>query len=204
MELHHLTQCELVLGRFLSAHNLPHSFVTALVYDLPVGRGKPLGGGMNKLLDTLVGGWQTAGIIRFSSGLPVRLTAQSLISQYGFGVQLPDIKDGRDVAVANQTPDRWFNTDAFTAPAPFRVGNSPRRLSLLNADSQNNADMSLMKNFRWGERLRVQFRAEAFNLTNTPQFAWPDTMLGSRTFGVVSGTMNIGPRNIQIGLKIDF
>jgi hypothetical protein len=54
------------------------------------------------------------------------------------------------------------------------------------------------------ERIRVQFRAEAFNHRNTPQFAWPDTAFGSPTFGVVSGTMNVGPRNVKFGLKVDF
>jgi len=42
------------------------------------------------------------------------------------------------------------------------------------------------------------------HLTNTPQFSWPDTAFGSTTFGVVSGTMNVGPRNVQFGLKVDF
>jgi len=50
----------------------------------------------------------------------------------------------------------------------------------------------------------VQFRAESFNLTNTPQFAWPDTAFGSTTFGVVTSTMNVGPRNVQFGLKVEF
>jgi len=65
-------------------------------------------------------------------------------------------------------------------------------------------DISLMKNFRFRERLRVQLRAEFFNLTNTPQFGWPDSGFGSNTFGVVSGTMNLPPRNVQFGLKVDF
>ena len=64
--------------------------------------------------------------------------------------------------------------------------------------------LSVAKNFSVLERIKVQFRAEAFNLTNTPQFSWPDTAFGSTTFGVVSGTMNVGPRNVQFGLKIDF
>ena len=61
-----------------------------------------------------------------------------------------------------------------------------------------------MKNFNVYERVKLQFRAEAYNLSNTPQFAWPDTAFGSPTFGVVSGTMNVGPRNVQLGMKVDF
>lgn len=192
------------IERSLSAHDLPHSFVSAFVYELPIGRGRALGTDMNRFLNTIIGGWQTSGVLRLSSGLPVRLTAPSLISQYGFGTQLPNITNGADVKIDNQTPERWFNTSVFSAPAPYTIGNSPRRLNGLRADKQKNLDFSVAKNFRYGERLKVQFRAEAFNLTNTPQFAWPDTSFGSNTFGVVSGTMNVGPRNVQFGLKVDF
>ena len=192
------------IERSLAAHDLPQSLVTAVVYALPVGRGKRFGGNMNRFADVVVGGWQLSTIVRFSSGLPVRLTAPSTISQYGFGTQYPNVTKGSDVALANRTPEHWFNTAAFSAPAPYTIGNSPRRLNELRAAAQKNADIAVAKNFHWRERVTVQFRAEAFNLTNTPQFAWPDTAFGSTTFGVVSGTMNIGPRNVQFGLKVDF
>jgi hypothetical protein len=192
------------IERSLSAHDLPHSFVTAFVYELPFGRGKRFGGTVPGFINTILGGWQTSGIARFSSGLPVRMTAPSTISQYGFGTQYPNVTSGADVRVENRTPERWFNTAAFSAPAAYTIGNAPRRLTELRADQQKNIDFSLAKNFRYGERLRFQFRAEAFNLTNTPQFAWPDTAFGSNTFGVVSSTMNIGPRNVQFGLKVEF
>lgn len=192
------------IERSLSAHDLPHSFVTAVVYRLPVGRGQHFGANMNRFADVFIGGWQLSSIVRLSSGLPVRLTANSLISQYGFGTQYPNVTKGSDVSIDNPTPDRWFNTAAFSAPAPYTIGNSPRRLNELRAGSQKNADVSIAKNFTVYERLKVQFRAEAFNLTNTPQFSWPDTNFSSTTFGVVSGTMNVGPRNVQMGLKVDF
>ena len=192
------------IERSLAAHDLPHSMVTAFVYELPVGQGKRLGAGMNRIANFAIGGWQLSGIVRLSSGLPVRLTAPSTISQYGFGTQYPNLTNARDVALASRTPDHWFNTAAFSAPAPYTVGNSPRRINELRAGKQKNADISLAKNFRYRERIRVQFRGEAFNLTNTPQFGWPDTAFGSTTFGVVSSTMNVGPRNVQFGLKVDF
>ena len=92
---------------------------------MPIGRGKALGGQMNRILDAVIGGWQTSGILRLSSGLPVRLTAPSLISQYGFGTQLPNVTSGSDVGLDNRTPERWFNTAAFSAPAPYT--NTPLR-----------------------------------------------------------------------------
>jgi len=87
--------------------------VTAVVYALPVGRGKRFAGNINRFADVIVGGWQLSSIVRLSSGLPVRLTAPSTISQYGFGTQYPNVTKGSDVAVANRTPERWFNTAAF-------------------------------------------------------------------------------------------
>ena len=192
------------IERSLAAHDLPHSMVTAVVYALPFGKGKRFAGSINRYADGIIGGWQLSSIVRFSSGLPVRLTAPSTISQYGFGTQYPNVTKGSDVTIANQTPEHWFNTAAFSAPAPYTIGNSPRRLNELRAARQKNADLSVSKNFSVRERIKVQFRAEAFNLTNTPQFSWPETAYGSTTFGVVSGTMNVGPRNVQFGLKVDF
>ena len=192
------------IERSLAAHDLPHSMVTALVYSVPVGTGKRFAGHINRFADTFIGGWQMSTIMRFSSGLPVRLTAPSTISQYGFGTQYPNVTRGEDVSLANRTPEHWFNTAAFSAPAAYTIGNSPRRLTELRADTQKNADLSLMKNFSVRERIKIQLRAEAFNVGNTPQFSWPDTAYGSTTFGVVSGTMNVGPRNVQFGLKVDY
>jgi hypothetical protein len=192
------------IERSLAAHDLPHSMVTAFVYELPVGKGKKFGSGMSTVANLIAGGWQVSGIGRLSSGLPVRLTAPSTISQYGFGTQYPNLTKASDVSVSDQTPERWFNTAAFSAPAPYTVGNAPRRVNELRADKQKNLDLSVAKNFRYKERIRVQFRAESFNLTNTPQFARPDTAFGSTTFGVVTSTMNVGPRIVQFGLKVEF
>jgi hypothetical protein len=192
------------IERSLSAHDIPHAFTTSFVYDMPFGRGRKFGADMHRALDYVVGGWQAAGVVRLQSGMPVRMTAPSLISQYGFGTQLPDLADARLIPVDNRAPERWFNTAAFKAPAPYMVGSAPRRVNELRADWMRHADLSLMKNFRFRERIRVQLRAEFFNITNTPQFGWPDTGFGSNTFGVVSGTMNLSPRNVQFGLKVDF
>lgn len=192
------------MERSLSAHDIPHSFVTSMVYDLPIGRGRRFGSSMHRVLDGAIGGWQLSTIVRLQSGLPVRMTAPSTISVYGFGVQLPNVTSGRDVKLSERRPERWFNTAAFSAPPPFTIGTAPRRINEMRADYTRHADVAIMKNFRWRERFRAQFRAEMFNLTNTPQFGWPDTGFGSATFGVVTSTRNVSSRNVQFGLKLDF
>jgi Carboxypeptidase regulatory-like domain len=192
------------IERSLSAHDIPRSFVTSMVYDLPVGKGRRFGSRMNRVLDGAIGGWQIAVITRFSDGFLVDYSAPSTISQYGFGGQYPNITSGADVALANPTPSRWFNTAAFSAPAPYTIGTAPRRIPQLREDSQHNADLAILKNFRLYERLRLQFRGEMFNLTNTPQFGYPNTTFGSPTFGQVTSTTNVPPRNVQFGLRLDF
>jgi hypothetical protein len=158
----------------------------------------------NPLVEALAGGWQLSGIVRLQSGLPFRVTAPSTISQYGFGAQYPNLNRASDVKVDLRTPERWFNTAAFTAPPPYTIGTMPRRITELRAAGMKHLDLAAMKVIRAGENWRLQFRAEFFNLTNTPQFAEPNASFGSPTFGQVSGTFGAGPRNIQLGLRVDF
>ena len=101
-------------------------------------------------------------------------------------------------------PDRWFNTSAFTAPGTYEIGNATRWVPTIRFGPTNHADIAILKNFRFLERVKAQFRAEMFNSTNTPQFGRANTTLGSPDFGRVTGTTNVGPRNIQLGLRLQF
>ena len=192
------------IERSISSHDIPHSFVTSAVYELPIGRGKQWAADMHPVVDALVGGWQMSTIVRFGSGFPIRVTAPSTISQYGFGVQMPNISDLKAVQLDDPRPERWFNTSVFSAPAPYSYGTIPRRWTQMRADGVAHADFAIMKNFQVKELARIQFRAEFFNLTNTPQFSRPNASFGSNAFGTVTGTTNVGPRNVQFGLKISF
>jgi len=192
------------VDRSISAHDLPHSFVNALVYELPVGKGRKYGADMHPVANALVGGWQVSSIVRFGSGLPLGFTAPNQLSNYGVQVQRPNVSDLKAAAVENPTPDRWFNTAAFTAPAPFTMGNSPRWIPNIRFGPTNHADLAILKNFRFFETFKAQFRAEMFNFTNTPQFGRANTTVGNGAFGTVSGTTNIGARNVQLGLRIQF
>jgi hypothetical protein len=115
----------------------------------------------------------------------------------------------------NPGPDGWFNPAAFTDPQSVRnakgnpitlFGNSARRVG--RGPTSKNLDFSLFKNFRIKERANVQFRAEAFNLTNSPTFFLPSASnaaltLGTANFGKLSSSSATG-RQVQFGLKFNF
>ena len=154
-------------------------------YDLPFLRG-------NKIL----GGWQIAGIGQFRSGTPFGV---------GYNVTQAGWLGGRaNVVASNVYPsdkniEGWFNPAAFAVPAPFTFGNSAR--NMLFGPGQRIIDMSVLKDFKFGENHAIQFRAEAFNMPNHPSFGNPSTNLSiPASVGKIRGT-SVGPRAIQFGLK---
>jgi hypothetical protein len=192
------------VDRSISAHDLPQSFVSAMVYDLPVGKGKKYMAAMPAVANAVLGGWQVSSIVRLGSGLPLGFTANNTLGAYGFGVQRPNISDLKLLAVDNPTPDRWFNVQALSQPGTYEIGNMPRWVPNVRFGPTRHWDLAILKNFRFGERLKAQFRAEMFNATNTPQFGRASTNIVAGDVGRVSGTTNVGPRNVQLGLRITF
>jgi hypothetical protein len=104
--------------------------------------------------------------------------------------------------VPNQGPSRWFNTDAF-AQSLLMYGNSPRNPVV--GPGTDVVNFTLMKEFRmpFGEQHSLEFRAEAFNAFNTPQFSNPDSSFGNSTFGQVTST-KLNNRELQLALKYRF
>ena len=99
--------------------------------------------------------------------------------------------------------DRWFDTSAFTFPAQYVLGNAGR--NILTGPGTVSTDLGLQRNFRLpiNETSRLEFRAEAFNLFNTPQFGQPGATLGNANFGLITETARPN-RQLQFGLKILF
>jgi hypothetical protein len=113
----------------------------------------------------------------------------------GVGAQRPNrIGSG---ALDNPTVEKWFDTSAFVLPAQFTYGDSGA--NILREGSYRNLDFSLFK--RFGNKL--EFRAECFNLTNTPSFNAPATAIDTATAGRVTSTFST-PRQFQFGLKFNF
>jgi hypothetical protein len=188
----------------ISAHDVPQSFAATLIYAVPVGRGRKFAAKMPKAADALLGGWDLTSTFRFATGLPQRLEAPNSLATYGFSILNAQINNLSSLSVPTRTPELWFNRDAVTAPTPFTLGNAPRFLNELRADGTHHADVSIAKNFLLTERVRLQFRGEAFNVTNTPQFSPPGLTVGAADFGQVNGTRFNDRRNIQFGLKLLF
>jgi hypothetical protein len=202
--------------RALSVFNIPQVFQLSYVYQFPIGRGKWLGHDMNHILDFIVGGWQTNGIIRFNDGrpiIPLLINNGNPIPTYN---QRPNLT-GRLARASGRPEDHvqngpftgnsyFANPNALSTPDPFTFGTAPRTIGTALQPGAKNFDMSLFKEFlmsRIREGMRVEFRAEAFNIFNHPQFQGPSTTVGDNSFGLITSTVN-KPRELQVALKIYF
>jgi hypothetical protein len=182
----------------LSSFDVPHNVAISAGYEIPVGRDRKFLANAPAVLDGILGGWQFQGIYVWRSGRPFTPTISVDRANTGVGGQRPDrLGSGR---LDDPTVEAWFDKTAFTLPAQFTYGNSGG--NILREDSFKTLDFSLFKLFRIGTH-RLQFRAEAFTVTNTPSFNAPNTAIDTATGGRVTSTAS-APRQMQFALKYDF
>ncbi|MGO8788816.1 MAG: carboxypeptidase regulatory-like domain-containing protein [Terriglobia bacterium] len=191
--------------------DVPQRFVLGYVLDLPVGKGKKFASGLSPVANKIVGGWGIDGIITLQSGFPLNISGGSNalgnagISESG-GTQ-PTRTGHESYTSGSKTSrlDEWFTTSVFSNTTTYTRGNDSRTEPELRQDAEKNMDFAAFKKTTFGpdDRLGLEFRAEFFNFFNHPQFASPNTSLGSGTFGVVSSQYNL-PRLIQFGLRLSF
>jgi hypothetical protein len=185
--------------RALASYNIPQNLTVSAGYQLPFGKGRRFLANPNGFVNAALGGWQMQGIMVLHSGLPFTPTISRDVSNTGIGSQFPNrIGSGQ---LSNPTLSDWFDKTAFTIPANYTYGNSGSYI--LRGDKFKNLDFSLFKQFQVSERGRIEFRAEAFNLTNSPTFNPPGTTIDTASGGVVTSTLS-APRNIQVALKFNF
>lgn len=190
--------------------DIPQRLVLTFAYQLPVGKGKAFGNHMGRVADAILGGWEVNGLLTFSSGYPLNSgTFRQAPLQGGVlweGTQRPNlIGDPRTEGPVVDRLNRYVNPDAFSRPAPDTFGTAPRTLPNYRSPGIRNGDFSLFKNIVLGESRYFQFRAEAFNFTNTPAFGHPNMTFGSTSFGIINGYAGgMGPREIQLALKFYF
>jgi hypothetical protein len=185
--------------RSLAEFDVPHNLAFSWGYELPVGRGKRWLAGARGFTDALLGGWQMQGILGIRSGRPFTPTISADRANIGIGGQRPNrLASGK---LESPTVDRWFDVSAFAMPAQFTYGNSGA--NILREDRFKGLDFSVFKQFRVTEGSLLQFRAEVFNLTNTPSFGPPNAAIDTVAAGRVTSTLS-QPRQIQFALKYNF
>src|SRR5262249_30304682 len=148
----------------------------------------------------LLGGWEAGVVFTAYSGGPLGVTSSVNGTFSQGGGQRPNW-DGRNPALVNPTPYAWLDPRVFSTPPSYQFGTAPRPFSGVRSDYTRGADVSLHKDPQLHERLVLQFRAEAFNISNTPVFAPPNVSFGSPAFGVVSAQADL-PRILQFALKL--
>lgn len=191
--------------RSLVEEDLSQRFVASLNYELPFGRGKTFGDSWSRLTDLLLGGWQVNGIFTKQVGFPLAIASSPNTLNAQGGRQRPN-STGMSAATSGRVQDRltnFLNPAAFSAPAPFTYGNVSRTLPDVRGPGLTNLDFSLFKTFALTEKVNLQFRAEAFNLSNSPMFGLPNQSFGVAAFGAITGTAN-NPRQLQFALRLFF
>ena len=192
-------------NRANSSLDLRHSVNATVGYDLPIGGGKALLGDASGVLDQIVGGWKINGVMTFTDGYWFSPAGPNTLN-IGEGTRPNRIADG-NLPDSQQTIQRWFDTEAFVAPGFRQWGNSGR--NVLHGPGTKLANVSVHKNFSVGEGKRLQFRAEFYNVTNTPHFNNPASNIRSPAVGRITraGSENRFQRTqrlLQFGLRFVF
>jgi Carboxypeptidase regulatory-like domain/TonB dependent receptor len=181
------------LERGLSFSNVPRRLSAGFVYNIPA----------VQRLKSLTGGWQLSGVITLQDGTP--------LNPFYFGADYsntgtpnrPNLVPGQvlNAPVGGQTVAHWFNTAAFSTPAPYTYGDAGR--DILPGPGNEVVDLALHRRFAIRERLSLELRAEAFNSLNHPNYGIPGPYPDfTSIFGVILSTGT--PRHLQFGARLDF
>ncbi|MBS1876088.1 MAG: carboxypeptidase regulatory-like domain-containing protein [Acidobacteria bacterium] len=189
-------------GYSQAAWDVRHNFTTSFNYEIPFGKGKKYGGNMNTVANAVAGNWQLNGILTLHTGSPYTLRWNGC--QGVWNACRPDLSGGSaDKAPSSgRSPDLWFDTTVAVKAAALTGGNFP--LQAMTAPPARTLDFSIFKDFAFTERYRVQFRMEATNFANTPQFTTPDNNLQDAKFGQITSTNSGSERHIQFQLRVQF
>ena len=198
--------------------DIRHSMTTSFNYELPIGRGKKFGGGMNRAVDMVVGGWQANGILSLRTGQPFTLNGASCHGVWS--KCMPDYAsgysgNGNTAPPGGRTTAEWFNTaayvEAYSNQATGVATGGDVGQQTLTGPPTKTMDFSLFKTFRVTERFALQFRGEALNLGNFALLNYPDASIGDSKayggnglFGQITGA-NVGTeRHVQFSLRLSF
>jgi TonB dependent receptor len=195
----------LALDRGLADQDVRGRFVLSGVYELPFGHGRHFGANIGKAADAVVGGWRLNAVLTVQSGLPFNLTDP------GSPGGRPDVVGPLYMNPGNT--QEYFNTNAIaivpTIANNVMIGPGTLGRNVLIGPGMQTLDLGLSKTFSLTERWKLEFRAEAFNIANHPQYNNPGTdptslVANGGTFGVINSTLANTERQVQFAAKIFF
>jgi len=186
------------LERDSSNGDMPNVTSFSGIYELPAGRGHRFAS--TGVGDALLGGWSLNAILSLQSGMPVTVTQATNNNSFaGFALQRPNIVGNPSLPPGQRTPARYFNTAAFATAPQFVIGTASR--NPVRGPAYRDLDVALVKNLALPLETSLQFRAEMFDVTNTPAFSQPNGSFGSAAFGSITSTTT-DPRVMQFALRL--
>jgi hypothetical protein len=186
--------------------DLRHNFVFSGSYNLPFGKGQPIGSNWGPVLNAIAGGWRFSPIFTAHSGNPLNVVRGTNPASILPGLR-PDVAGNPNLPRKQRTIYEYFNTAAFSVPtaisgASFLPGDAGRNLVI--GPAYVNLDSSLAKDFKMENRFTLQVRAEAFNTANTVHLSGPNGDFNSGIFGQITSVVGSSNRVAQLAAKFIF
>jgi Carboxypeptidase regulatory-like domain len=182
------------------------NFVFSGSYNLPFGKGQPIGAHLNPILNGIIGGWRFSPIVTLRSGNPVNVISGNNPAGSFSGLR-PNLVGNPVLPRGKRSIYEWFNTEAFalanTSPGqPITIGSAGR--NLITGPGDSNLDSSVAKDFKVRERYTLQVRLEAFNSFNSEHYSGPGANASQLGFGVITSNVGSTSRVAQLAAKILF
>ena len=190
-----------------------HMLNQSYIWELPFGKGKRFANAGPA--SHVLGGWQVTSLLTLMSGQAMNISAPNATLNAPGNSNNPNyIGNGKlpvpgavNFRSTGRNQPTWFDPNVFAAPAANTFGNVGR--NAFNGPGFANVDLSLFRRFALTERFKLEFRAESYNFTNTPQYPNPDGGFGNATFGQITSasigsSADGGSRSIQLGLRLLF
>jgi hypothetical protein len=175
---------------WLGSANARHRMTIAGTYDFPVGKGRRIGSSMHPVLNSVFGGWQISGIYTYRSGEFLRFPAAEVLG---------------DPFIEDPGPGKWFRTEAFGVLPAFTPRTNPYQYDEITGPIKWNLDGTVSKIFPIRERYKLEFRFEAYNLTNSLMWANPNMTVGNALFGrSTNQAQDNRGREMQYTLRLQF
>jgi len=186
------------LERDSSSGDMPNVTSFSGTYDLRAGRGHTFAS--RGISDAILGGWQLNTILSLQSGMPVTVTQATNFNSFaGFSIQRPNLIGKPSLSPAERSPAHYFNNAAFTTAPQFTIGSASR--NPVRGPGYRDLDLALVKHTTVFRETGFEFRAELFNVTNTPAFAQPNGSFGSPAFCSITSTTT-DPRVMQLAIRL--